>query len=424
MGQMRSADTISETHEDPWGYDSFDVCLGDLMRGERATMGKSLQDVERELKIKAVYIDAIENADAAAFETPGFIPGYVRSYARYLDMDPDKAFTVFCAESGYVPPAASLPGRREGTGQGWKPVSRNADRGAETLFRAGTPFLPEEEGFLNRLEPAALGSTAVLLALIAVIGYGAWSVLNEVQKVRVTPTENAPAVLSDLDPVTARDGGGQDADQDLAANRGPETGTAGRFDRLYRPQALDVPVMTPRDAPIAALDPGKVGALPLHDLSIPAAPLRTVGTPDPAGQILAPVSVAATDGVAPGGITAPQVIEMARPGVRLVAVRPAWVRVKSADGTTLIEGIMNAGQTFDVPETEEPAILKVGESGAMYFEMAGQLYGPVGATGSVTSKIALSAQALQERFQLASAGGDADLSRYVAELAQTAAAQD
>ncbi len=83
------------------GFDAFEVRLGDLMRGERATMGKSLLDVQRELKIKAAYIAAIENADPSAFDTPGFIAGYVRSYARYLNMDPDMAFDAFCKESGF-----------------------------------------------------------------------------------------------------------------------------------------------------------------------------------------------------------------------------------------------------------------------------------------------------------------------------------
>ena len=57
------------------GFDAFDMRLGDMMRGERATMGKSLLDVQRELKIKAAYISAIENADPSAFDTPGFIAG-------------------------------------------------------------------------------------------------------------------------------------------------------------------------------------------------------------------------------------------------------------------------------------------------------------------------------------------------------------
>ena len=93
--------SLAPEDDRPKGFDDFDLRLGDLMRGERATLGKSLLDVQRELKIKATYIAAIENADVSAFETPGFIAGNVRSYARYLGMDPDWAFAKFCHEAGF-----------------------------------------------------------------------------------------------------------------------------------------------------------------------------------------------------------------------------------------------------------------------------------------------------------------------------------
>ena len=57
------------------GFDDCELSLGDIMRGERAPKGKSLLDVQRELKIKATYISAIENTDPSAFDTPGFIAG-------------------------------------------------------------------------------------------------------------------------------------------------------------------------------------------------------------------------------------------------------------------------------------------------------------------------------------------------------------
>src|SRR6056297_1816366 len=100
VGRLFSRD-VDGDDPDIRGFDAFDLRLGDLMRGERATLGKSLLDVERELKIKANYVAAIENADPSVFDTPGFIPGYVRSYARYLGMDPDTAFKTFCIESGF-----------------------------------------------------------------------------------------------------------------------------------------------------------------------------------------------------------------------------------------------------------------------------------------------------------------------------------
>ena len=83
------------------GFDDFEVTLGDVMRGERATRGKSLMDVQHDLRIKAAYIAGVEDCDPSVFDTPGFIAGYVRSYAKYLGMDPDASFDMFCKESGF-----------------------------------------------------------------------------------------------------------------------------------------------------------------------------------------------------------------------------------------------------------------------------------------------------------------------------------
>ena len=55
------------------GFDDYQLTLGDVMRGERATLGKSLLDVQRELRIKASYVSAIENCDPEAFDTPSLL---------------------------------------------------------------------------------------------------------------------------------------------------------------------------------------------------------------------------------------------------------------------------------------------------------------------------------------------------------------
>ena len=71
----------------------------------------------------------------------------------------------------------------------------------------------------------------------------------------------------------------------------PETGEAGPdlamrspevFDRLYRPQALDVPVLVPRDGAIATLDPDQVGIL--AEVRAPEGPsgFRAPAPPEPA----------------------------------------------------------------------------------------------------------------------------------------------
>ena len=83
-------------------YDSFDISLGELLRGERATLGKSCLDVQKDLKIKVQYIKAIEKCDIQSLENKSFIAGYVRTYAKYLGLDPDYVYDRFCKESGFI----------------------------------------------------------------------------------------------------------------------------------------------------------------------------------------------------------------------------------------------------------------------------------------------------------------------------------
>ena len=379
----------------PKGFDDFEVRLGDTMRGERATMAKSLLDVQRELKIKASYIAAIENCDVSAFETPGFVAGYVRSYARYLGMDPEWAFQRFCEEANFtvshgMSAAASGPK---------KSVGVLATAYADPLANPKAPFVPQGESVWSGIQPGAIGSIAVLLILIGGLGYGGWTVLNEVQKVQLAPVDQAPGVVAELDPLSSA--GGKAANQaeatEIALAQRPATDEAPQpeaFDRLYRPEALDVPVLVARDGPIAAIDPRTVGAL-----------ADAVPQADAEDAVNAAVKLALGD-------TPVQVVAPDAPQVELLAVRPAWVRVTSADGTTIFEKVLDAGERYALPKLEEAPVLRVGESGALYFAVNGQTYGPAGARGSVTKNVTLSPDALTTAYAVADMTQDADLAKF------------
>lgn len=407
----RKAFPSVQTESGPKGFDDYELRLGDVMRGERATLGKSLLDVQRDLKIKASYIAAIENADITAFETPGFVAGYVRSYARYLGMDPDWAFRRFCEESGFDPdPGIAIAG---GASQRRKSGSRGAAH--DPLANPNVVFVPRGEPLFDGIQPGAIGSVLVLIALIGGIGYGGWKVLQEVQKVTLAPVDQAPGVVADIDPLAgvADAVGTAPAEDDLAlqetrfAESGPVTVDA--FDRLYRPEALDVPVLVERDAPIATIDPRTVGLLVAQD---------DAAAQDEPGPLAVADNSRIEDAV-------PQVVEPEPPGVELLAVRPAWVRVTAADGSILLEKILDAGERFQIPPGEEPPTLRVGESGALYFVVAGQTYGPVGNRGVVTKNVVLAPDAVVERYAVADIARDADLAQFVAvaDASDTAAQQ-
>ncbi len=380
------------------------------MRGERATLGKSLLDVQRELRIKASYIAAIENADPDAFDTPGFIAGYVRSYARYLNMDPDKAFTAFCQESGFSV-AHGMSAEASVIKKPTREERMNRAPESDIFKRPATPFTPVGDSFISRIEPGALGSVFVLVALIGAIGFGGWSVLKEVQRVQVTPVDETPVVLSDLDPLQGALASGPEATDDDVESIKMSAPRADALDRLYRPAALDVPVLVARDAPIASIDPRSVGSFTSSMAGLQVAEGPSPAHPD--AQIMAaPV---------PSGTAAvPQVVEGPAPALRMVAAYPSWVRVRAADGKVIFEGIMNKGDSWEIPATEEPPTLRTGESGALYFAMDGQYYGPVGSRGSVTSNLPLQRQTLAELYQPALLEENSALATMVAELQDAA----
>ncbi|MEC8195494.1 MAG: RodZ domain-containing protein [Pseudomonadota bacterium] len=392
IGRRFKRDT-EKVDEGPKGYDDFDVQLGDMMRGERATMGKSLLDVQRELRIRASYIAAIENCDPSAFETPGFIAGYVRSYARYLNMDPEVAFEIFCAESGFST-AHGMSAEASGTRK--KEPIAPAMTGNDPFSSSNTPFIPMQESLLSRVEMRAVGSSLVLVALISGIGYGGWSVLNEIQRVTLAPVEQSPVVLSDLDPLDGAVRAPVSTDAEAATTE-VATASAGlvapsdALDRLYRPQALDVPVLVARDAPISQLNPNTFG---VFTPELPAA--VAVVTPE-ADQL--PV---------------PKVVEDDAPEMVVMAVRPAWVRVRAADGSVLFEKILDAGEEYVLPATEEAPTLRAGMSGSVYFKVNGELYGPAGEGTGTVRDLALATDAVKENFAVADLNDDPELARIVA----------
>lgn len=393
------------------GFDDFEVRLGDVMRGERATKGKSLLDVQRDLRIRAAYIAAIENCDISAFDTPSFVSGYVRGYARYLGMEPEETFRQFCLESGFQPTHGMAP-----AAAGMKPA---AVLEADGLANSRALYLPPPESFWSGVEPRAIGSLAVLLVLVAGLGYGGWAVLQEVQKVSLAPVEDTPGVITVLDPV--QEIGAAPAGEVLAIDL-PRPDLS---DLTFRPQMLEAPELPARDSPIAAIDPNLARpARPLEAPSAvaaavsPATALPGAATGMPSGTLPAPAAAEGmmlAMGYGPQRPTAPAVPVPAdaAPGVAILAARPAWVRVTAADGTVLLEKTMDAGERFVLPDLDAPPLLRAGNSGAVYFSVHGRTYGPAAPGAQVVKQVPLSPEALVERFAPADPSQDSDLAQMI-----------
>jgi cytoskeletal protein RodZ len=358
-------------------YGPYEYALGDELRGERATLGKTLLDIQRDLRIKAAYIAAIEDCKPEVFPNPSFIAGYVRSYARYLSMDPDEVFHRFCQESGFVPGSggqAKIKAAGAGTA---KPMPGG--------FRPDFPLARQQGRGLPQIPLSAIGSVLVLVGLVGALGYGGWTVLQNIQRVQFAPVEELPVAVAEVDALEPPEVPAieEPALTDLAS---PVAATA--LADLYRQQELEVPILVPRDGPIAALDPDETGVL------ASAAP-AAVGKVEVAPGIEIPAELVAAATAKPD----PQVTETPeRPAVVVVAERAAWVRIYQANGTVIFEKILEKGEAYTPPDGIEAPLIWAGNSGSVYVRIGDELRGPLGSGTRAAKDVPLDPAALAERY--------------------------
>ena len=376
------------------GFDSYDLKLGDELRGERASKGKTLLDVQRDLRIRADYIDAIENADASAFPFAGFAAGYVRSYARYLGLDADDVYRRFCIESGFegADSGASVAPTLDG---GPAPAAKGPVPSAAPIE---TKFMPSAQS-ARRVEIGAslrgLASIGVLGALVVGLGYGGWSVLQNIQRVGFAPLPTAPTVqvsapdfLSPGQVETTASPDAADADEarvTLAA--------------LYAAQELPAPSVEPRDGPIASIDPETAGVYaPPPSVSIPEAPLGeddVMASVDPSIlRALADAEEAIADADARTELDISE-------GVAVFAKDEAWVRVRDGESGVLFTGILGAGEQFPLPDGAGDPRLRAGNAGSVYIIINGAAFGPLGAGPEVAKGVVLTPDAVRSAYPLA-----------------------
>ena len=85
--------------------DEIAVTPGGTLAQARDAMGVTQRDVADSLNLSVDIIDAIERSDNARLPAPVFTRGYVRAYARLLNLDPEPLVLEFDEQHGTVVPA-------------------------------------------------------------------------------------------------------------------------------------------------------------------------------------------------------------------------------------------------------------------------------------------------------------------------------
>ena len=350
------------------GYDSYTVTLGDKLRGERATLGKTLDDIQKETRLRIEFLLGIENADITAFPAPSFIAGYVRSYASHLNLDPDECFNQFCKESGFIGLQSEIDGKKRNK------VIKPTKLLDEPILNPQIQKKKINNGILNNFTFSGLFSLTALLVLILGLGYGGVTVLNEVQKVNLSPINQSPSVRS----ISSTSIDENSFFDDVESNN---TNIASNSDleKIYRPTELVLPLMTPRDGPISATDPAISGVYVEDKNSV--------------------ISESNQEDIIQVKKN-PQVIEEDLPSVYVVAQKPAWVRIYEPNGNILFENILDTGQRYEVPQSAQNAMLRAGNSGSVYLMIGNNFYGPLGTATGVAKKVNLRAETILQNYTL------------------------
>lgn len=205
--------------------------LGQMLRAAREAQALSLQEVEAQTRIRAKFLQALEEGDLSVLPSVTHAKGFLRNYAQFLHLDVSEIVARFAAATGggavaptalTAPPAAVLPSAPEGgtQGEGAKPSAAPARPfRPRTIYiapgqRSG-PALPMALAHAQQAaaQPAPLrppsslpvrilrsGYFAAAVLLIGFVGMIWWAVasLGSISGNELVPPEQQSAVLAQL----------------------------------------------------------------------------------------------------------------------------------------------------------------------------------------------------------------------------------
>ncbi len=254
--------------------------IGALLRASRLRRGEEIEDIAAALRIRRVYIEAIEEDRFDDLPGHAYAVGFVRGYAEYLDLDGEDVVRRFKEES-------SVP-----------------DQPADLSFPS---FIPQHG--------MPRGAVLMVGVLVAALGYGGWYFLSTQDRfvaevVTPVPSRLQPEAVQETAPATAANAASvqpvadapEAAQSPAAEPEVTETALAAAPASSDAPSATPEPVETPAvvaPAPETAEAPAVVASAPetaVEPSAEPAPPeaAEAVETPAPSPAVETDVAASET----------------------------------------------------------------------------------------------------------------------------------
>ena len=328
--------------------------VGAVLREARETTGQTVGDIAETLRIRRVYLEAIENGRFDELPGATYALGFVRSYAAYLNLDAPGLVARFKEEASGIQVQQEL--------------------------EFPTP-LPE-----GRFPGGLLVTICLLLAGVTFGGWYLYQSQNGIEVVRVPapPSEAAGMVEAPADP--------------------PETAPANAAVASVVNTQMQAASVVPNESEVAAIALG-TGA----DLSGPAAEVSAQAeapqpsavevvvrtTPAPAASPPSPTFSKKPANVALPSIqepstTAPAIAadrqgrtfgaQNASARIILRARENTWVQVRDKDEGVVLTQMLGMGDRYMVPNRDDLRLM-TGNAGGLEILVDGEAVPPVGAQG-------------------------------------------
>jgi len=327
--------------------------VGALLRARREELDLDIEVIGEALRIKPIFLAALEQGLTRDLPGPTYAIGFVRAYAHYLGFDSERVLEVYKAEAAdvHTKPDLSLP------------------------VPLGARSLPG-------------GAILLVGVILALCGYGTWYYLATGERNPPERVAAVPAELQQLAPLAARS---RPTDTTL----GPAN--AGAAPRLASGLVPSETAASTAPPPALVATPA-AAALPAPLAAVPPPPSQPAGDAAPGQPPTAVVAVGAPTGD-PGKAVGnsdvkPPIDAAGKPAgqVEIKAVADCWIQVRGADQSIVFSRVLKAGETYQVPRPG--LILRTGNAGALAILVDGKPAPAIGAVGTLRRNVMLEPEAL------------------------------
>lgn len=399
--------------------------VGSLLRASRSRLGEDLRSVAQNLRIRHVYLEAIEESRFADLPGATYAVGFVRAYAEYLGLDGHEVVRRFKEEYSEVEKRPDLvfpvpvPERSMPTGAillvsailalaaygGWYVLSNDTEEAEQvpTLPQRLQSLLPgkdeakeEASAEEQKVVEAAKETAPTTTEAAKPVDEKAEEKVEETQeaaKTEVTEVvEETKKAVAEKTPepkmveeVKEKVAAAPEPAAEVAPEKKPEAAsmpetTATESAETKTPEKTETPAETTQ--PQVASEPSS------------GQTEETASATEPAATEPAATEPAAAEGSAATEAPAP-VVNDGPPRVEIRASEPSWIQVRDEIANTMIvTRLLRPGDSYKVPNRKGLSLM-TGNAGVLEIVVDGDQIPALGAIGTVLRRVMLDGDKLK-----------------------------